>query len=227
MRPFIAFGLVIALVGAGSLPARAADGESPLDFILNQQKLLDRKRAVEPAIIETPQIASVPTQRTYCVRTCDGYYFAIGFVKNERDLAQHAAMCTSACTGAPTQLYTTPLVARDPAAEAGAAPPAIEEAMDAMGQPYTALPTAYGFRNGFSAACTCQGVANGLPRIPLEADPTLRDGDVVVMADGLKVFKGQRDGPHNPEDFVPVSDGMSLSRIVREQILSLENRIAQ
>lgn len=218
---------MIALAGAGLAPALAEDSESPLDFILNQQKKLERNRVVEPAIIETPQFASVPTQRTYCVRTCDGYYFAIGFVKNERDLAQHAAMCTSACTGATTVLYTTPLVARDEAANAGAAPPAIEEALDGTGQLYTALPTAYGFRKGFSSACTCQGVANGLPRIPLEADPTLRDGDVVVMADGLKVFKGQRDGLHNPEDFVPVSDGMSLSRIVREQILSLENRIAR
>jgi hypothetical protein len=66
-----------------------------------------------------------------------------------------------------------------------------------------------------------------LPQIPISIDPTLRNGDIVVMADGLKVFRGASVGPHADEDFVNVASAKSLPSVVREQMLSLQNRISE
>jgi hypothetical protein len=222
--PFLA--LVVAVLAAA--PATA---QSALEFILQEQKKVERERvaprSVEPQGPVGPAAVSVPMQRTYCVRTCDGYYFAIGFVRRESDLEQHGAMCAAACTGAEMKLFSTPVGARTPEDAAGASGPAINSAADATGQLYTALPAAFRFRDGVVPGCTCQGVANGLPHIPLTADPTLRPGDIVVMAEGLKVFRGQSSAQHQLTDFEAVADSRSLSGVVRQQLLSLENRIAQ
>ena len=81
-------------------------------------------------------------------------------------------------------MFSTPIEAVDPSGTA--VTPAIERAVDANGSLYTALPVAYAYRKGFTQACSCRSTASGLPRIPLSADPTLRDGDIVVTPDGLR-----------------------------------------
>lgn len=223
--------LTLLAFATAVLAAAPASAQSALEFILQEQKKVDRERsapqAAEPSGPIGPAFTPVPMQRTYCVRTCDGYYFAIGFVRRDTDLEQHGAMCAAACTGAEMKLFSTPVGAHTPEEAAGAAGPAINNATDATGQLYTALPTAFRFRDGAVAGCTCQGVANGLPHVPLTADPTLRPGDIVVMSDGLKVFRGQAAAQHQITDFEDVADSRALSGVVRQQLLSLENRIAQ
>ena len=86
--------------------------------------------------------------------------------------------------------------------------------------------TAYAFRDSENPACTCQSNARGLPQIPISVDPTLRNGDIVVMPDGLKVFRGAGNVPHPDTDFTSVASSKALSGVVRQQVLSLEQRIA-
>jgi hypothetical protein len=167
---------------------------------------------------------SIGQQRTYCVRTCDGYYFAIGFARNKSQLAEHQSMCASSCGEAPMKLYAAPLSNGNDAGRGG---PAIERAVDETGSLYTALATAFAFRTADSSACACQSTANGLPQIPISIDPTLRNGDIIVMADGLKVFRGGPTAPHKDEDFVNVASAKSLPTVVRQQMLSLQNRISE
>ena len=158
------------------------------------------------------------------MRTCDGYYFAIGFARNKAQLAEHQSMCASSCGDATMKLYTSPIEGDGVGRAAG---PAIERAADEAAALYTAMPTAFAFRTAETATCACKSTANGLPQIPISIDPTLRNGDIVVTSDGLKVFRGTSGGPHNEEDFVSVASAKSLPSVVREQMLSLQSRISE
>jgi hypothetical protein len=177
-----------------------------------------------PSMSRPAGSASIGQQRTYCVRTCDGYYFAIGFARNKGELAAHESMCAASCGTSPMKLYSSPV--QGDRTNDGKTGPAIERAVDMTGQLYTAMPTAYAFKTADTAACACQTTANGLPQIPISIDPTLRNGDIVVAQDGLKVFRGGPDAPHVPEDFVSVASAKSLPTVVRQQMLSLQSRIA-
>jgi hypothetical protein len=61
----------------------------------------------------------------------------------------------------------------------------------------------------------------------MSIDPTLRNGDIIVTQDGLKVFRGNPVAPHAAEDFISIASAKSLPTIVRDQMMSLESRIAE
>jgi len=214
------------LVAASSL--QAADGSGLFDFLFRDAL---KRQGMQPTRPEPERVAprqsasvSIGQERTYCVRTCDGYYFAIGIARTRAERAEDEAMCSSSCGGGEMRLYSAPLAGDGKDGRTG---PAIERAVDSAGALYTTLRTAYAFRNAESAACACKSTANGLPQIPISIDPTLREGDIIVTQDGLKVFRGTPDAPHRDDDFVSVADEKSLPTIVRQQMLSLQTRIAE
>jgi hypothetical protein len=239
-RSFARFALlaaaIIGLAGSAALlagleGARAADESGARQFLmqegLKRQGLFPMRQFAPqsgPALASAPVSSGIPQSRTYCVRTCDGYYFAIGFARSKGQLAEHKAMCSSSCGDASMKLFTSPVEGNSSDGRSG---PAIERAADDTGALYTAMPTAFGFRTAETAACSCKSTANGLPQIPISIDPTLRNGDIIVTADGLKVFRGSSVGPHGEHDFVSVADANSLPSVVRQQMLSLQNRISE
>ena len=168
---------------------------------------------------------SIGQRRTYCVRTCDGYYFAIGFARNKGQLAEHQAMCASSCGDAAMKLYSAPI--NGDTTNTGRLEPAIERAADDSGALYTALTTAYAFKTSENSTCACKSTASGLPQIPMSIDPTLRNGDIIVTQDGLKVFRGTTAAPHAADDFVGVASAKALPSVVRDEMLSLQGRIAE
>lgn len=224
---------VLALTAGLAGAALAKDTSGAFDFLLQEQQKSQGAVPARPAEAvpvvprdvgpSGPVVVSVPQSRTYCVRTCDGYYFAVGFARNQGQVGDQRAMCAASCGDAPMKLYTAAL---DSAGSNGSMSPAIERAVDDAGSLYTALPTAYAFRNADNAACSCKSTASGLPQIPISIDPTLRPGDIVVMPDGLKVFRGAVGGPHKDADFVSVASSKALPAIIRQQMLSLQERIA-
>jgi hypothetical protein len=232
LASLLAAAVALACLGA---PAHAADESGMRQFqvedALRRQGIVP-ERAARPArqpdaggaASSAPVSASIGQQRTYCVRTCDGYYFAIGFARNKCQLAEHQSMCAASCGDAAMKLFAAPLTADENAGRTG---PAIERAVDDTGSLYSAMPTAYAFKTADTSACACQSTSNGLPQIPISIDPTLRDGDIIVMADGLKVFRGKTVAPHADDDFVAVASAKSLPTVVRQQMLSLQNRISQ
>jgi hypothetical protein len=224
---------VLLLAGAGA--ARAAD-ESGMTKFLQEEGL--RRLGIDPnrprsaprpsagtPTASAPSSPSIGQRRTYCVRTCDGYYFAIGFARNKGQLAEHEAMCASSCGDAPMKLYSSPI--NGDTTSTGRLEPAIERASDDAGALYTALPTAYAFKNQDTSTCACKTTASGLPQIPMSIDPTLRNGDIIVTADGLKVFRGSTPAPHQPDDFVGIASAKALPSVVRDEMLSLQGRIAE
>lgn len=107
----------------------------------------------------------------YCVRACDGYYFPL--IKLSRISGQHA--CELACPSARVQLYE------------GAS---IEQAHNAKGQRYSALPAAFSFRDKLTAGCACNDPAASRDHYLAlsRRDPTLQTGDIVVGEKGAFIY---------------------------------------
>lgn len=107
--------------------------------------------------------------QAWCVRTCDGRYFPV----TGPDDKSRIESCNSFCPASHTAL----VYGND-----------IDSAASEDGKPYSELPNAFRYRKELVADCTCNGKdPAGLAAIPVDNDPTLRNGDLVAGEDGLKV----------------------------------------
>jgi hypothetical protein len=71
----------------------------------------------------------------------------------------------------------------------------IDGAHSQKGQAYSDLPNAFRYRKELVAGCTCNGKdVVGLASIKPEDDDTLRRGDMLATADGMKVVRRIVDG---------------------------------
>ena len=89
--------------------------------------------------------------RTLCVRACDGYYFPISFSTMPAKFAADAATCQQMCPGTAAELY----IHRNPGEET-------TQMVSLNGMPYTALPTAFRYRQEYDKSCSC-----GTPTAPM------------------------------------------------------------
>jgi hypothetical protein len=107
--------------------------------------------------------------QAYCVRTCDGRYFPITATGNQTK----AASCNSFCPASETKVVYGSN---------------IDNATTEGGKSYSELPNAFRYRNELVEGCTCNGKdPTGLAAVKIEADPTLRKGDIVAGSNGLMV----------------------------------------
>lgn len=142
-----------------------------------------------------------------CVRLCDGSFFP-ATVAGAGD-----AGCAAQCPAAPTELYA---MTSD----------RIEDAVSARnGTPYSKLPVAKRFQASHEATCACHREAGASHIDELMHDTTLRKGDVVVTADGFKVFEGGGWGPINAQDFVSVAKA-GVPRAERAELSAMEQASA-
>lgn len=83
--------------------------------------------------------------RTLCVRTCDGYFFPVSFAASEVQLDRDRRACEAMCPGTEVQLYYHKV----PDEES-------EDMISLAGEPYTALPTAFRYRQaGYKREKSC------------------------------------------------------------------------
>ncbi len=150
------------------------------------------------------------SSRSYCVRSCDGYFFPIGASARGEGRQAQAAACDAMCPGATMRLFSS---------RNGS----IETARTDGGQLYTATATAFRYRESLVPACSCQGsVTQGLARLALTQDHTLRTGDVVVMESGVRVFRDGGRFPYRPRDFVTAQAYGRLSPDLRQRVREIE-----
>jgi hypothetical protein len=125
-----------------------------------------QQRPSEPA--NTGRVVS------YCVRTCDGRYFPMQRHPN----VNPAQLCSSFCPAAKTQVFT----GSD-----------INYATAANGAQYPGSENAFVYRKQIVPGCTCNGRdAFGLAPVDIAADPTVKQGDIVVTAEGPMSLKGNQ-----------------------------------
>ena len=124
--------------------------------------------------------------QAWCVRACDGRYFPIAGA----GVQGRTAACESLCPASETKVVYGS---------------SIDNAETEAGKSYAELPNAFRYRTEMVEGCTCNGRDQiGLAPVKIEDDPTLRKGDIVAGADGLKVASGSA-GKRAALNFSPVS----------------------
>ncbi len=139
----------------------------------------------------------------YCVRLCDGRYFALSStVAGSR--ANATRLCSAMCPAARTAIFHGS---------------SIDDARSGSVR-YADLDKAYLYREQIVPDCTCNGRdAFGLARVDLANDPTLRAGDIVANGNGLAVFRGWRDDNRKAAAaFTPIENSSSLSAEIRRKL---------
>jgi hypothetical protein len=212
----VAFGIVAAtavIVVVSSLRTEA--GNEALDFWLQSWGgERSHERAAAPP--ENPQLKITVTPRrsdreqgggeresggTYCVRTCDGYYFPLS--SQRRSNSESRELCNSLCAGAATEVYQ----------RRGGADASFAQAVSYKGKPYSKLANAFAFREKSVAACTCHSADK--PSLAVTEDPTLQPGDIVVTGEGVKVFRGGKKRPYRDRDFADYRNDRNVSKTHR------------
>jgi hypothetical protein len=160
------------------------------------------ERDVRSERTETPGYSG--GRKTFCVRLCDGRFFPMMSAGN----ATPVQTCSAMCPAAKTKVFY------------GGGE--IASATDASGARYTSLDQAFAYRKTMVPACTCNGKdAFGLAPLDVMTDPTLRPGDIVATADGLKAFEGGRRDAHKAADFTPAQSSARVSGSVRDRLSTL------
>lgn len=213
-----ALGALFATLCGTVLWAAPASAENPFIAFLRGDWLRPANRA--PVMSYAPPTTSglsiTVTPRSggggviYCVRTCDGRYFPLSGASSSAESA--AERCASFCPASPTRVFTS----HD--REAG-----IDAAFARDGSPYSSLPNAYSYRTALDPSCRCNTASTmGVADIDIMDDPTLRPGDMVVTATGVKVFRGDKALPHDEGEFSQASADRKLSASMRRQVEALE-----
>jgi hypothetical protein len=137
---------------------------------------------------------------SYCVRTCDGRYFPLPRNAN----TDEQQLCNAMCPATQTKVFNGSQ---------------IDRSVGNDGKPYSSMKNAFLYRDRLVAGCTCNGRdPAGIAALDAMDDPTLRPGDIVVTAEGAKVFEGKRNGR---QAFVPVSEARSLPKNMKQQLSDL------
>lgn len=145
-------------------------------------------RNARQKLLTSAEGRGAPTATNYCVRLCDGFAFPVGDAGTGAWNVQEMA-CRSACPGAQTALYSAPAGAKD------------FDALARGGQSYSALPTAFRYREAISNTCSCRAIGATQSAAALMSDPTLRRGDITMTRAGARHFDGAARLPYRPAHF--------------------------
>ncbi len=118
------------------------------------------------------------TYKTVCVRTCDGFYFPVSPATVPSRFPDDERTCKQLCPAADAALYAFRYPGED-----------INQAVSISGQPYTALPNAFKYRQEFNPSCSCkaagQSWADALKQID-ERATAAENGDIIVTDENAK-----------------------------------------
>lgn len=111
------------------------------------------------------QYQGYSTVRTLCVRLSDGYFWPISYATLTEYVGNDAISCQEMCPNTPVELYFYDNPGQEP-----------EQMRNMSGQPYTALPTAFAYRDAFDKSATCRAAptAGGAVTMASAADGSSR-----------------------------------------------------
>jgi Protein of unknown function (DUF2865) len=194
-------------------------GFLPTEQLFDQNQAQPRRRATvaarETASVKLTLPSPVRTELgkggpvTYCVRTCDGFYFPIGHGSGS-DSAD-AATCNSLCPRAETKIYTGQIGGDIDAARARD-----------TGKRYAAMGQAFSYRKSIDKSCSCTANGYGIAtNFPVFRDGSLRVGDIVMTGKGMKVFNGGS-FPYREANFTAISRSDRIDTATRETLRQVE-----
>jgi hypothetical protein len=116
------------------------------------------------------------TYKTMCVRTCDGFYFPVSYATTPARFGDDEQACKNLCPAAEATLFTH------------RSNEDMTRAVSINGQPYSALPNAFKYRQAFNPSCVCkpQGQTWAETMKGVEDRGAVEQGDVVVTDERAK-----------------------------------------
>ncbi len=146
---------------------------------------------------------SASREGAYCVRLCDGSHFPL----QARAETPAGELCHALCPASKTAIFFGGEIA---------------DAIAADGKRYSEIENAFLYRQRLVPQCTCNGKDSfGLAAIGIEADPTLRPGDMVATQRGLMAFTGARSRDGEARNFTPIEHYAGLPRDVRRRLANM------
>lgn len=120
--------------------------------------------------------------KTVCVRTCDGFYFPISFATTPGRFADDEKTCKNLCPASEATLFTR------------GANDDMSRAVSINGQPYSALPNAFKYRQSFNPQCTCkqQGETWAEALKGIDDRASVEQGDIIVTDERSKQMSQPR-----------------------------------
>ena len=164
--------LALAQNNCGPQYANAVQQSSPGTFLNN---LFGNNNPGVPGGDLGPQSG---TYRTVCVRTCDGAYFPVSFATVPARFPDDEKTCKALCPASEAALFSY----RNPGED-------MNQAVSISGQPYSALPNAFRFRQEFNPSCACKAAgqtwSDALKSIDDKAAAE-QQGDIIVTEESAK-----------------------------------------
>ena len=178
----------------GGAQKQQAHPASPLASFFADPFGLNQQQAPAAA----PRVAG--SGPAFCVRSCDGKYFAV----TARGNATPVQMCQAFCPASATKVFYGNT---------------IDGAYAGNGERYADSDNAFAYRKALRADCTCNGRdPAGLSPIDLTLDGSLRPGDVVATTSGLVAYTGVKLGNSQTAEFAPVASYPGLTADVRARL---------
>jgi hypothetical protein len=146
-------GLLERLFGSGDRRIDSSQETVTGNIVSGDTANVRRRRENGGSTVIVPGFDS-SRYRTFCVRTCDGYYFPISPASNRSDFPRDAQNCQTACPGADMEVYYHQ-ADQENAAEMRSA---------VSGRFYSDMTTAFLYRSDASpqdSACTCSARPQG------------------------------------------------------------------
>jgi len=201
--------IMVAVIGFG-LAASPASAQGIFERIFGGLRHAVEAPARAPAVINAfadPSEGNPSSRpdngpaRAFCVRSCDVRFFPV-----QAHAGQSAAeACHAFCPASETRLYSGSN---------------IDYAMARDGSRYADLDNAFVYRKQLVPGCTCNGRDQfGLAPVNLNADPTLRPGDVVATGTGMVAVTR---GANNVAAFTPVDAAGNLPKATRDKMSGLK-----
>lgn len=217
--------LIVMLALSGVLVALRPEPAQAQGLFDTLRSIFGRGFAMEDERPEGPYQA-------YCVRLCDGRFFPLParearererergysrsrgfFMREYPDERRPAALtsgeaspdnlCKAMCPATPVKVFSGTL---------------IDNAVAADGMSYARLQNAFVYREKMIPECTCNGLENtGLTNLDPESDPTLQPGDIVVTAEGVKIYRGGR----GQASLVPVNEARGMPESMRRNLSAI------
>jgi hypothetical protein len=176
--------------------------QAPVRMPVADRPVPDRPVHLRRKFVPTPTTGG---GRAICVRLCDGFFFP-SVITSGSDEA-----CASQCPDAPTAFYSAP-----------AGSDKIEDAVSLSGAPYSALAVADRHQLSFDNTCTCHRSFTRSYLADLLRDRTLRNGDLVMTANGFAVFRSDKSGAVSAANFVALSKSSGIPKNFRPELTAME-----
>ena len=111
-----------------------------------------------------------------CVRTCDGFYFPVSYATTPARFGDDEQACKNLCPAAEATLFTH------------RSNEDMTRAVSINGQPYSALPNAFKYRQAFNPSCACkpQGQTWADAMKSVDDRGAVEQGDIIVTDERAK-----------------------------------------